>query len=78
MIAMASGSYRQIEVRCPFYQSDDDKRRIICEGIVDGSTIAVNYRRRADLQKQISIFCSKRYENCEIYRMLMNEKYEEN
>jgi hypothetical protein len=72
-----SGSYRQIEVRCPFYQSDDGKRRIICEGIVDGSTIAVNYRRRADLQKQISIFCACHYEKCEIHRMLMNEKYKE-
>ena len=74
---MPSGSYRQIEVRCPFYQSDDSKRRIICEGIVDGSTIAVNYRRRSDLQKQISIFCSKQYCNCEIYRMLMRDKYKE-
>lgn len=73
---MPSGSYRQIEVRCPFYQSDDGKRRIICEGIVDGSTISVNYRRRSDLQKQISIFCSCNYEKCEIHRMLM-EKYKE-
>ena len=74
---MASGSYRQIEVRCPFYRSDNGKRRIICEGIVDGSTISVTYRGRTDLQKQISIFCACRYENCEIYRMLMNEKYKE-
>ena len=74
---MPSGSYRQVEVRCPFYQSDDGKRRIVCEGVVDGSTIAVNYRRRSDLQKQISIFCAKQYQNCEIYRMLMRDKYKE-
>ena len=73
---MASGSYRQIEVRCPFYKTDDGQRRIVCEGVDDHSTVSVNYRRRADLHKRISVFCAGNYENCLVYRMLM-EKYEE-
>lgn len=74
---MSSGSYRQSDVLCPFYQTDDGKRRVICEGFTDGCTIALNYRRRADLQTQLSIFCAEHFANCEVYRMLMQEKYKE-
>lgn len=73
---MPSGSYKQIEVQCPFYKYDDGKRRITCEGLVDDSSLALIYQRKSDYEAQINVFCCKHYEKCEVYRMLM-EKYEE-
>lgn len=73
---MPSGSFKQADVRCPFYQFDDGRRRITCEGLVDNSSLALIYRRKADYEAQINVFCCEYYERCEVYRMLM-EKYEE-
>ena len=74
---MPSGSFRQADVQCPFYQSDDGKRKIVCEGLVDRSTLALNYRRRNDYKTQIEVFCCEHYNRCEIYRMLMEAKYDD-
>ena len=73
---MASGSFKQTEVECPFYRFDDGRRRITCEGIMDGSSVALLFRERSDFDKQLEVFCCEHYKKCEIYRMLM-EKYEE-
>lgn len=76
---MPSGSYKgKVDAQCPFYRSDDSqKRRIICEGFVDKSTLALTYRRRADYDTQLGVFCCEHFKKCEIYRILMKEKYEE-
>ena len=73
---MASGSYRQVDVVCPFYRNDDGKGRITCEGFVDRSSLALIYGRRNDYEIQIRTFCCEHYTRCEVYRMLM-DKYEE-
>lgn len=73
---MSSGSYRQVDVRCPFYKYDDGRRRIACEGLVDGSTLALIYRQKADYETQIKVFCCEHYRKCEVYRLLM-AKYED-
>ena len=73
---MSSGSYRQADVRCPFYKFDDGAKRITCEGLIDESSLALIYRRKRDYEAQIMNFCCEHYGNCEIYRMLM-DKYEE-
>ena len=73
---MPSGSYLQIDVRCPFYKYDDGVKRITCEGIVEDSSLALIYRKKRDFETQIRVFCCEHYEKCEIYRILM-EKYEE-
>ena len=72
---MASGSYKQVYVKCPFYRQDDNRWKLVCEGIVDGSTISTNFKHKADLNQQMDIFCCGYYKNCEIYRMLMEAKY---
>lgn len=74
---MPSGSYRQVYVRCPFYLYDDGKRRIICEGLIDDSSLALIYKRKADYETQITVFCCEHYEKCEVYRLLMENKYKE-
>ena len=74
---MSSGSYKQIDVQCPFYKYDDGKQRITCEGLVDNSSLALIYQKKADYETQINVFCCEHYQRCEIHRMLMEAKYEE-
>ena len=47
---MPSGTYKgKVDAQCPFYKFDDhQKRRIVCEGIVDESTLALTYRQKKD------------------------------
>lgn len=76
---MSSGSFKaQADVQCPFYKFDvgGQKRRIVCEGIVDKSTLELRFCRKRDYDTQLNVFCCEHYKNCEVYRMLM-EKYEE-
>ena len=73
---MPSGSYRQADVLCPFYKWDDGKLRITCEGIVEDSSLALIYHKKADYETQIMTFCCQHYARCEVYCLLMN-KYDE-
>ena len=72
---MASGSFKQTEVVCPFYRFDDGRRRITCEGIMDGCNVALIFRDKADFDRQLEVFCCEHCKKCEVYRMVM-EKYE--
>ena len=76
---MPSGSFKaQADVQCPFFKFDDLKRkRIVCEGLVDKSSLALIYCRRTDYDTQLSVFCCEHYKKCEIYRMIMDTKYNE-
>ena len=75
---MPNGSYKgKTDAQCPFYRSDDwQRKRIICEGIVDKSTLALTYHRKKDFDTQLCVFCCEHYKKCEVYTMLM-EKYDE-
>lgn len=70
---MPSGSYWQAYVLCPFYKYDDGKRRITCEGLVDNSSLALVYHKKADFDTQIGVFCCEHYTKCEVYRMLISK-----
>ena len=72
---MSTESYAQAYVNCPFYHRDDNRCQLTCEGILDGSTLCQNFRRKEDLQTQLRVFCCEYYKKCEIYRMLMEAKY---
>lgn len=74
---MPSGSFKQVDVRCPFYKYDDGKRRIICEGIIDQCSTGLVYHKHSDYETQLSVFCCGDYKKCEVYRMLQKEKYGE-
>ena len=76
---MPSGTYKgKVDAQCPFYKFDDhQKRRIVCEGPVDESTLALTYCRKFDYTMQLSLFCCEQYKKCEVYRMIMEAKYEE-
>lgn len=73
---MPSGSYRQIDVQCPFFKYDDGYRRITCEGLIDNSSLALIYGKKQDYEIQMDTFCCNHYTRCEVYKMLM-AKYEE-
>lgn len=76
---MSSGSFKaQADVQCPFFKFDDMKlKRIVCEGFVDKSSMALIYCLRRDYRTQLEVFCCEHYKKCEIYRMLMAAKYDE-
>lgn len=76
---MANGSYKgKADALCPFYRYDELKnKKIVCEGIVDKSVLSLAFRRRKDYDTQLIVFCCEYYKNCEIYRMLMEHKYDE-
>ena len=61
---------------CPFFRSKGEKS-ICCEGFTDGNSVSVRYCSRKELEVQWDCFCCGRYENCEIYRMVMGAKYDE-
>ena len=67
-------------VKCPFYQYDEcwgsRTRRIVCEGLVEGSALVLNYKYKRDFRIQLDTFCCEYFDRCEVYRMLM-QKYEE-
>lgn len=69
-------SYMRVDVLCPFYKGDANNRRIICEGVVDRSTISLSFGSRKDFITQTTVFCCQHYKKCEIYRMLMESKYD--
>lgn len=73
---MPSGSYRQVDVRCPFYASDNGKTSIACEGILPRTTLITRFRRPKKYINHIETACSGDYESCTIYKILM-QKYEE-
>lgn len=53
---MASGSYMQAAVVCPFYCSDDGHRKIVCEGLVPGTKLHGVFRRKHDYDVQMRTF----------------------
>ena len=75
-------SRNDVLVKCPFYKYDQNLSkkggyRIVCEGIVQGSSLIQKFTYKRDFQIQIDTFCCEHYDRCEVYRML-NQKYEEN
>lgn len=71
---VSSGSYKQVDVQCPFYRWDDGKQRITCEGIINKSSIILSYRAKSDYLIQMDTFCCRHYDRCEVYQMLMQIK----
>ena len=73
---MSGGSMWCCKVECLFYKRID-KNSIICEGVAEDSCLITSFRFKKGMDQQMRIFCCEHYKNCEIYRMLMDAKYEE-
>ena len=73
---MASGSYRQVYVVCPYYVTDNGRDRIVCEGLTPGGQNQTFYQKRQDYALQMELFCCGDYWRCEICAAL-DVKYRE-
>lgn len=73
------GAFKRVaDVRCPFFKrGDDERKQVVCEGFVPDSSLAQTYKRKVDYDNQINIFCCEYYKNCEVYRMLMAERFDD-
>lgn len=67
---MASGSYWQAYVVCPYYLSDDGKRSVDCEGVTDSSRVRMCFRTQADFEKYMGHYCCRHYGDCGISRAI--------
>lgn len=58
---------------CPFFR-DHTSMTIGCESPIPGSAIRMTFEKKEDKTIQYKAFCCRRYQCCEIFRMVM-EKY---
>lgn len=73
-----SAGYLDAHVQCPFFRRIDlHTGRICCEGLTDESSIILHYNRREDLSIQFDFLCCNKYKNCEVFRAIMEAKYQE-
>ena len=68
-------SYNEPLAQCPFFIASSTKG-ITCEGITDDCKLKLVFIDKDKLSMQRGIFCDARYQNCEVYQMLV-KKYEE-
>lgn len=62
--------------RCPFFRSKGGAS-VCCEGFADDNTVSVRFLERDKLEQHWECYCCTRYDYCEIYRMVMEAKYED-
>lgn len=62
--------------RCPFFRNKGSVS-VCCEGFTDDNTVSVRFFERKKLEQHWECYCCARYDYCEIYRMVMEAKYEE-
>ena len=58
------------EAGCPYFLGTDGKKRITCQGVDGYSDMEWKFRSGEHRELQFREFCCKKYEYCEVYRML--------
>lgn len=72
---MATGKYSR-DARCPFYKTDRE-RQIKCEGYREDMTSThLNFMHPDHLKKYMRIYCCDQYEDCPLYQLIIQEKYQ--
>ena len=61
---------------CPFFVGHSAPE-IQCEGLADETRLSIRFNKECDKKLHKRVFCDDRYKNCELCRMLLREKYEE-
>lgn len=73
-----SSTVKSGSIVCPFYRYHDTKRRCIgCEGYTDACSIGTHFNSLEAYARQLEVYCSGRYDYCELYRMIYTAKYAE-
>ena len=68
-------SFDDVEAQCPYFQYSQ-KKYIVCEGIIDGSTTKLEFNTKSKRDQHRRLFCDSKYCNCEIH-MMLEGKYED-
>ena len=68
--------YDDILVKCPFFLHNS-KKNVVCEGLTDDCVLSLRFFTEESRNQHRQLFCDKDYEKCEVYRMLIKEKYNE-
>lgn len=63
------------DAQCPFFRKHF-QTSIRCESPIPGSDLALHFGDAAAQETQFRVFCSSRFQNCEIYQATMG-KYED-
>lgn len=67
---------KNIPPQCPFYLFGG-RKSIGCEGITDDCFTRLVFKTEEKKEAHERTFCDEKFKYCEIYRMLIREKYEE-
>lgn len=69
--------FREAYIKCPFYRNYNSDT-VRCEGIMDGTTLGLSFADTKDRCRHMDVFCqTEHFRKCEIYRMVMDARYEE-
>ena len=73
-------SFRDKDMKCPFYVGEDPSRHVIrCEGLGDSFYMEWGFGNREEARKrQMQVYCSSATTcaMCEMHRMISESKYE--
>lgn len=61
-------------VKCPYYKGEE-KQKIFCEGVLEGSAIHLAFDTNPNLREYKNRFCKGRYNRCLLAEM-QNRKYD--
>ena len=71
-------SWTEADVKCPFYISDDRKRRSIsCEGYTESSETVMKFGTLAVRDRYMGRCCVTKFSECPMYRVIYECKYSE-
>jgi len=62
-------------IQCPFNMGEDGVSRIHCEGLAQGGSIQLFFKRKEDFIDHMAGYCCNRYAHCPIYKTIIREKY---
>ena len=65
---------QDVLVSCPYYKGEE-KQKIFCEGVLEGSAIHLAFDTNPNLKDHKNRFCKKCWEQCLLADML-NRKYD--
>lgn len=67
---------RSRDAACPFFRKSIGNA-VNCEGPFDGAYIRLIIPDKDAMDKHMQNYCNNRYACCEVYRMVMDAKYED-
>lgn len=67
-------TWKDVDVQCPFYL-EGAGNTIVCEGQEENSTLSLRFHLQKEKDHYMGIHCVGPYQQCCIYKMVINNKY---